>query len=100
MTYVLKYCADNIFFRLLPEKQVLDPSQWPVFAVINKVVPRARVAIQHSLGLDMLSSVWTTALALEGIVSVTLCAWLELKELPQAIKTEMTFHIFSTVHNA
>lgn len=69
MTNILEQRADIVLLRFLPQQVILDPAHGPVLAVVDKVIPRARVAIQHSLRLDKLSAI-LAALALECVMRV------------------------------
>ena len=99
MTDILEQRANIFLLRLLPQQMILDPAHWPIFAIVDKVIPRARVAIQHSLRLDELSAV-LTALALECVVRVTARLCIVQEELAQAVGGEVTLDVFGTVDDA
>lgn len=86
--------------RFLSKEQVLNLAQWTILTIVDKVIPRARVAVQDCRSLDELRAVWAAALAFEGIVSVTTRVWPELEQLPKRVERKMPLHIFGCVNNA
>ena len=73
MTDILKHSANLLtsIRRLLSKKQILDLTQRPICAVVDKMVPSARVSVQHSRSFDNLSAILLPApLAFERVVRV------------------------------
>jgi hypothetical protein len=69
MTDILEQRADIFLLRLLPQQMILNPAHRTILAIVDKVVPRACITIQHSLRFDELSTILAT-LALESVVRV------------------------------
>ena len=82
MADVLEDSADNVFTSLLPQQQVLNVRQWPAFTTVDKMIPRARIAVQHCRSFDVLDTVRSAAFAFERIVCVACCTWFKLEQLP------------------
>jgi len=79
MTDVLEYCTNILFKCLLSQKQVLYLTHRAIFSIVHKVIPRARVTIEHRLCLNMLPSVRLAPLTLECIVRIASCSGMVLK---------------------
>lgn len=100
MADVLKHRTNGLVDCLLPQQQILDLPQRPTLPVIHKVIPTARIAVQHRRRLHPLPSVRLTPLALERVVCIARRTGLELEQLPQTIEREMPFNIFGGIHDA
>ena len=99
MTDILEQRTDVFLLRLLPQQMILDPAHGPILTVVDEVVPRACVAVQHGLGFDELPAV-LAALALESIVCIAARLAVIEKELAQAVGGEMALDVFGAVDDA
>ena len=93
---VLEDGADLLESAFLAKQQVLDGLQ----RVVDEVVPRAGVAVQHGRRFDVLASVGLASLAAEGVVRVGRGAALELEELSQAVEGEVALDVLGRVDDA
>ena len=100
MTDILKHGTDGLITRLLPQQQILNAGQRAPISLIHKVIPAARVAVQHRGGLHPLSAVRLAALALERVVRIARRPGFELEQLPQRIEGEMALDVFGGVDDA
>ena len=102
MTNILKH-STNIpqpIARLLPQQQILNLTQRPRLAIINKVVPRARVTVKHSRRFRNLSPIFLpAALTLERVVCVTCSIVAVLEEFAERVEREMAFNILRAVND-
>lgn len=64
------------------------------------MIPGARVTIEHRGRLDSLLAVRLATLAFEGIMCVRSSVWLELEELAEAVKREVSLNVFCRVDHA
>ena len=99
VTDVLEQRTDILLLSFLAKQMILNPAHWPVFAVVDEVVPGARITIQHSLRLDELPAI-LAALALERVVRVAARLGVVEEELAQAVGGEVALDIFGAVDNA
>ena len=99
MTDILEHGADVRLARLLPEQQILDTVQGALRALIDEVIPRAGVAVQHGGRLDGLAPL-AAAAALEGVVSVGARVGLELEQLAQRVEGEVALDVLGRVNDA
>lgn len=70
MTNILKHRTDRLITGLLPQQQILDPRQRSLLPVIHKMIPAARIPVQHRGSLHPLSPIRLAPLALERIVRI------------------------------
>ena len=96
MRYVLEYSRYLAPSVLLSKQQILYGLQ----PRIHKMVPCARIAIQHGRRLDKLSAIGLASFAFECVVGVAGRVWSVLKELSQTVEGEMTLHVFSRIYHA
>lgn len=93
MTNVLEDRRDVFFAGLLSNKQILNLSQWTALSIINEMVPRARITVEHSRSLDELCAVLATALALECVMRIAAGLGLELEQFSERLEREVAFNI-------
>jgi len=94
MTDILEDSTDVRLRSFLSKKQVLDLSHWPLFSIVDKMIPRISVTIKHCRCFDLLYTVCLASLAFECIVGIASRFWLVLEKLSQGIQGKMSFDIF------
>lgn len=100
MADILKHRTNNPIRRLLPQQQILNLPQRARLPLIHKMIPTARIAIQHRRRLDVLFPIRFAPLALERVVRIARRAGLELEQLFQRIKREMALDVLCGVDDA
>lgn len=99
MTDILKHGADILFTRLLSQQQILDPTHGSFLALVDEMIPRAGVAIQHRRSFDVLSAI-LTSLTLERVMRVAGGARSVLEKFSQGVQTEMPLDVFGRINHA
>lgn len=69
-------------------------------AVVDKVIPCARITVQKSWRLDGLPAIRLAALALEGVVRVGGRVQPQLKELTQTVQRKVTLDVLGGIDDA
>lgn len=102
MTDILKHSTNilQIVRRFLPKQQVLNLTQRPRLPIVNKMIPRTRITIQHSRRLDDLPSIFLpTPLALESIVRIARSVVTILEEFAKGVEREVALNIFRRIND-
>ena len=102
VTDILKHSTNilQIVRRLLPKQQILNLTQRPRLPIVNKMIPRTRITIQHSRRLDDLPSIFLpTPLALESIVRVARSVVAILEEFAKGVEREVALNILRRIDN-
>ena len=79
MADVLEYRTNIMLKCLLSQKQVLYLTQRTTVSIVHKMIPSARITVEHRLRLNMLPSIWFAPFALECVVRIAPCVGLILK---------------------
>lgn len=93
MTDVLENRRDILFAGLLSNKQILNLGQRTILSIINEMVPRARIAVEHGWSLDELCTVLATALALECVMRIATRLGLELEQLSERLERKVALDV-------
>jgi hypothetical protein len=99
MTDILEQRTDVFLLSLLLQQMILNPRHRSILAVIDEMVPRACITIQHSLCFDKLSAV-LAALALKRVVRIAARFGVVEEKLSQAVGGEVAFDVFGAVDDA
>ena len=100
MADILKHGTNRPFPRLLPQQQILNTRQRSRISIIDKMIPAARIPIQHGGSLHPLPPIGLAPLTLERIVRIARRARFELKQLPERIEAEMSLDVLGAVDDA
>ena len=84
VTDVLEQRTDILLLGFLTKQMILDPAHRPILAVVDEMVPGARITVQHGLRFDELPAI-LAAFALERVVRVAARLGVVKEELAQAV---------------
>jgi len=96
MRDILKHRTNFPLTTLLPQQQILNRLQ----ALIDEMVPSARIAIQHRRRLHKLLPIRLTPLTLERIVRIAGRLGMVLEQLSQTVERKVPLDVFCGVDDA